>query len=186
MFQTAKGCIWLMAESGMEDAKRLLPYIDLSSLANLGGMSYTPPEITRAYRVQTETRFNYSNLAAFASGCDVIVDLPCGYAPRALSAARAGIQYYGFDLPAVINEMAPAVEKVAAAEEKKYIHFAAVDATNYDSLRKALDSVTGKLCIVMDGLVGFFTEPELNSLVYEVKEIFDVTGFSDKFRITGT
>lgn len=175
VFLTAKGCIGLMAGAGIEDAQKLMPYIDMSALSS-DKTSDTPAEVARAYSVNVEVRYNYSNLTAFASGCDVIVDLPCGYAPRALAAARAGKQYYGFDLPAVINEMAPAVEKIASEEEKKYIHFAAVDATNYDSLRKALDGVTGKLCIVMDGLVGFFTDPELDSLVSNVHRLLDEFG----------
>ena len=175
MFLTAKGCIGLMAGAGIEDAQKLIRYIDMSALSS-DKTSDTPAEVARAYSVNIEVRYNYSNLTAFASGCDVIVDLPCGYAPRALAAARAGKQYYGFDLPAVINEMAPAVEKIASEEEKKYIHFAAVDATNYDSLRKALDGVTGKLCIVMDGLVGFFTYPELNSLVSNIHRLLDEFG----------
>ena len=134
VFLTAKGCIGLMAGAGIEDAQKLIRYIDMSALSS-GKTTDTPAEISRAYSVNIEVRYNYSNLVAFNSGCDVIVDLPCGYAPRALAAARAGKQYYGFDLPAVINEMAPAVEKIVSEEEKKYIHFAAVDATNYDSLR---------------------------------------------------
>ena len=136
VFLTAKGCIGLMAGAGIKDAQKLMPYIDMSALAAAAGGSETQsPEIMRAYSVNVEVRFNYSNLVAFASGCDVIVDLPCGYAPRALTAARAGKQYYGFDLPAVINEMAPAVEKIVSEEEKKYIHFAAVDATNHVTFR---------------------------------------------------
>ncbi len=118
VFLTAKGCIGLMAGAGIEDAQKLMPYIDMSALTNVKDNNKTPPELLRAYSVNVEVRYNYSNLTAFTSGCDVIVDLPCGYAPRALAAARAGKQYYGFDLPAVINEMAPAVEKVATEEEK--------------------------------------------------------------------
>ena len=110
VFLTAKGCIGLMAGAGIEDAQKLMPYIDMSALSS-DKTSDTPAEVARAYSVNVEVRYNYSNLTAFASGCDVIVDLPCGYAPRALAAARAGKQYYGFDLPAVINEMAPAVER---------------------------------------------------------------------------
>ena len=175
VFLTAKGCIGLMAGSGIEDAQRLMPYIDMSAL-NGGKKSDTPPEILKAYSLNVEVRFNYTNLIAFNSGCDVIVDLPCGYAPRALAAARAGKQYYGFDLPAVINEMAPAIEKVATEEEKKFIHFEAVDATNYNSLRKALDGVTGKICIVMDGLVGFFTDPELDTLTANIHRLLSEFG----------
>lgn len=176
VFLTAKGCIGLMAASGIEDAQKLLPYIDMSAVNDPERAAAIPPEIYLAYKVQTETRFNYSNIAVFDSGCDVIVDLPCGYAPRALAAARAGIQYYGFDLPAVINEMTVAVDKVASEEEKKYIHFASVDATNYDSMRSALDGAAGKICIVMDGLVGFFTSHELDSLVSNIHRLLDEFG----------
>ncbi len=32
VFLTAKGCIGLMAASGIEDAQKLLPYIDMSAV----------------------------------------------------------------------------------------------------------------------------------------------------------
>ena len=176
VFLTAKGCIGLLAQAGNADALRLLPHIDMTALAALREGNAAPQEIVRAYMVTLEARFHYSNLAALASGCDVIVDLPCGYAPRAFSMARAGKQFYGFDLPACINEMAPAVDRVATAEEKKYIHFAAVDATNYDSLRRALDGVKGTLCIITDGLVGYFTKPELETFVNNIHRLLDEFG----------
>lgn len=175
VFLTAKGCIGLLAQAGNRDAQALLPYIDMAALVAAQGMQ-TPPEIVRAYMVALEARFHYSNLAALESGCDVIVDLPCGYAPRALVAARAGKQYYGFDLPACIREIAPAMDKVATDEEKKYIHFAAVDATNYDSLRAALDGVKGTICIAVDGLLGYFTKPELESFVSNLHRLLDEFG----------
>ncbi len=85
------------------------------------------------------------------SGCDVCADLPCGYVPRALTYARKGKSFIGLDLPAVIQEIEPGIMRLIGAGSREFVRFSAVDATNYDSLAKALDGINGTLCIMTEG-----------------------------------
>lgn len=94
----------------------------------------------------------------------MIVDLPCGYSPRGFRVTDAGKRYFGFDLPIVIDEMKEASKKAMTEQQWAASTFAAVDATNYDSLRNALGDIEGELCIVTEGLLGYFNETELVSM----------------------
>ena len=60
--------------------------------------------------------------------------------------------------------MAPATEKLMTPEQRSLSSYHAVDATNYQSMKDALGSVKGELCIVTEGLLGYFNEFELVSL----------------------
>ena len=78
------------------------------------------------------------NLLAELSGCPVHVDLPCGYTPRAIRFSRKGLRFVGLDLPAAIDEADPVIVSLIEPENRRLVKFAAVDATNYESLEKAL------------------------------------------------
>ena len=66
------------------------------------------------------------NTPFFVSNCDIIIDLPCGYLPHGLAVTRMGKNYYGFDLPVVINEIAPAIYGLCEKERgisREHIHY---------------------------------------------------------------
>jgi len=172
VFATAKGCLGLLKHTGIKEAVLLADEID----TNVQGSSSTPPEVIRAYMVSNEARYHIGNILAKESGCDVIVDLPCGYVPRGLAIADMKKTFYGFDLPAVIEEVEPVIRKIAAKDRQEYLNFRAVDATNYDSLRNALSDVKGTICILTDGLLGYFNEPELNSVCENIRKLLSEYG----------
>ena len=172
VFMTAKGCLGLLAGTGIKEAAELIPLIDMDSMPK----GDTMPEMSRSYMVSNEARYHIGNRIAIESDCDVIVDLPCGYVPRGLTVSAAGKTFYGFDLPAVIDEIKPAINELASEDQRKLIHYCAVDATNYDSLRKALNGVGGKICIVTDGLLGYLAEPELDSLCENIRKLLSEFG----------
>ena len=181
VFATAKGCLGLLMSTGVKGAKELGSKIDLT----VQGANNTPPEIIRAYTVSNEARFHIGNIMAKESGCDTIVDLPCGYVPRGLVISEEGKQFYGLDLPAVIEELEPAIREIATSEQNEKMHFTSVDATNLDSLRNALKGVDGKICILTDGLLGYFNNPELDSVLNNIRELLKEHGgvwiTADKF-----
>ena len=84
-----------------------------------------------------------------------IVDLPCGYTARGIKMSNSGRNYYGFDLPAVIETIAPAVAKINGGNEA--IRYAAVDATNYESMETPLCGITASLLITTEGLLMYLT-----------------------------
>lgn len=181
VFATAKGCLGLLKHTGIKEAAQLAEEIDTT----VQGASNTPPEIGRAYMVSNEARYHIGNILAEESGCDVIIDLPCGYVPRGLVIADMKKKFYGFDLPAVIEEVEPAIRKIATKEQQEYLNFRAVDATNYESLSSAISDVKGKICILTDGLLGYFNEPELNSVCENIRKLLSEHGgcwiTADKF-----
>ena len=172
VFATAKGCLGLLMNTGVKGAKELGSKIDMG----VPRATDTPPEIIRAYMVSNEARYYIGNIMAEESGCDTIVDLPCGYVPRGLALTEAGKQFYGLDLPAVVEELEPAIREIATSEQNERMHFAAVDATNLDSLRNALKDAKGKICILTDGLLGYFNDPELDSVLNNIREILKEHG----------
>ena len=181
VFATAKGCLGLLKHTGVSEAARLGEYIDTT----VKGGSNTPPDVGRAYMVSNEARYHIGNIMAKESDCDVIIDLPCGYVPRGIVIADMKKTFYGLDLPAVVEEVEPAIRKIATDDQKKYLNFGAADATSYDSLKKALSGVDGKLCILTDGLLGYFNGPELDSVCDNIRKLLSEYGgcwiTADKF-----
>ena len=62
-----------------------------------------------------------------------VIDLPCGYTPRAFSTAREGKHYIDFDLPVVTDDIGAIVKELLPAELSPLVEYHGVDATNYDS-----------------------------------------------------
>lgn len=98
-----------------------------------------------------------------------MLDLPCGYTARGIKLAKSGINYIGTDLPAVIDAMNPAVSKVIG--DNKNIKYHGVDATNYASIRKALENVKGELHITTEGLLMYLTQSELETVFGNIRRI---------------
>ena len=90
--------------------------------------------------------------------------------------ADAGKKYYGFDLPIVIETMKPATEKTMTEDQRALAEYHAVDATNYNSMKAALGNAKGELCIVTEGLLGYFSESELISLCQAVHRLLSEYG----------
>jgi O-methyltransferase involved in polyketide biosynthesis len=103
------------------------------------------PEQVLGGTIMLEIRYRTMARLAEESGY-TLVDLPCGYTPRAIEFAKKGLAYYGLDLPAVIQEAAEKIPALIPPEQRKLVRFQAVDATNYASLEKALEDVDGPVC----------------------------------------
>lgn len=171
IYTTAKGTVMMLTFGGDPDAQKLSAYLDLS--VEKSGSQQLPKEITRCYVVAQEARYGIYNEAALRSGKPVVVDIPSGYSPRGFRVINNGQKYFGFDLPVVIDEMKDAAAKVEQSDDLVY---AAVDATNYESLRSALGDVKGELCIVTEGLLGYFSESELVSMCRAVHRLLSEFG----------
>lgn len=178
-YTTGKGCLGLLMAAGEPDAVKLAGKVDMSEIMGAKSSSAEDPiqqEIVGAYRVAHDARYAVWNRIAEESGCDTIVDLPCGYLPHGLAVSRMGKQYYGLELPVVINEIKPAMEELSGHDPA--IHYHAVDATNYDSLNQALKDVKGKICIITDGMLGFFNPSELKEVCQSIGRLLREHGGS--------
>jgi len=175
IYLTAKGTLSLLYRVKDPDAVALMPYIGLET--NLQERAKTiPASISNCYKIAQQARYEINNTAALRSSAPNIVDLPSGYSPRGFRVSSAGKRYFGFDLPVVIDDMAPAAEKVMTPQQRSLSSYHAVDATNYQSMKEALGSVKGELCIVTEGLLGYFNEPELVSLCQAIHRLLSEYG----------
>lgn len=175
IYLTAKGTLSLLYRAKDPDAVALMQHICLET--NLQERAKTIPDsISHCYKIAQQARYEINNTAALRSSAPNIVDLPSGYSPRGFRVSSAGKRYFGFDLPVVIDDMAPAVEKVMTPQQRSLSSYHAVDATNYQSMKEALGGVKGELCIVTEGLLGYFNEPELVSLCQAIHRLLSEYG----------
>jgi anti-anti-sigma factor len=163
VYLTAKGSLNLLNKAKDPDAVALIPYIGFETNKQVDAKN-VPASIWNCYKIAQQARYEIYNTVALRSSAPNVVDLPSGYSPRGFRVSSAGKRYFGFDLPVVIDDMAPATEKLMTPEQRSLSSYHAVDATNYQSMKDALGSVKGELCIVTEGLLGYFNEFELVSL----------------------
>ena len=177
VFNTAKMTLFQLADSGNKDAAAISEKLGLTREETQNSRTTTAsPEQMTAAAVLIETRYRTMGILAEKSGCDICIDLPCGYTPRAVEFARKKIPFIGMDLPAAIAEAEPAILSLLDDEEKKLVRFRRVDATNYASLEAALEGVQGSLCITTEGLVMYFTESEEKALCANIRRILSKHG----------
>lgn len=175
VYTTGKGTAVMLAASGNKEAGMIVSKMDLSELAR-GNSNAVPPEIKKCYIVSLEARYEISNEMIRRVNKPNIIDLPSGYTPRAFLEAEEGRHYYGLDLPVVADDIGVITDGFLPENLKDKVEYHGVDATNYDSLQNALANVNGEVCIIMDGLLGYFNEPELLSICENIKRILKKHG----------
>ncbi len=173
-YLSAKGCLVLLSKTG--DADIINFYNDMDKEHLLASTDATDPKINQGRIISLEVRYNMWNLLSKETDCQTIVDLPCGYLPHSLIAARLNKNYYGFDLPVVTAEISSIADKYLSQSEKSLVQYHGVDATNYDSLRKALNDVKGKIFIMTDGLLGYFNRADLKVVFANIHQLLSEFG----------
>lgn len=177
VFNTAKMTLYQLAGMGDKDAAAISNKLGLTFEETQNSKDTTAsPEQILAGTITMENRFRTAGALAGKSGCPVHVDLPCGYTPRAIHCARAGKRYIGLDLPAVIEEMGKVSDSLLTDEEKKFVSFRAVDATNFDTLDRALADVQDPICITTEGLLMYFTQSEVDVFLDNIRLLLEKHG----------
>ena len=178
VYSTAQSCMQQIAKLGDADSEELRKTLGFAEFGedSKERAAAVPPEILSAlmralpvFMATVESRFFSCNNLIISSGVKNVLDLPCGYTARGIKLAKSGINYIGTDLPAVIDAMTPAVKKVIGENENITYH--GVDATNYASIRKALENVKGELHITTEGLLMYFTQSELETVFGNIRKI---------------
>ena len=183
VFNTAKSCVQLDAAAGDEDSKQLLGALGFEPFGSQTTKKPVPPEIREqvkrlfpAYMILLETRFQAMNRLIESRKDRQIADLPCGYTARGIRLSRQGRVYCGLDLPAVIDTIGPAVATIIG--ENSNIRYYAVDATNYDSLKKAFSDGTHNLMFTTEGLLMYFNQSELEEVFSNIYRLLQQYGGS--------
>lgn len=178
VFSTAQSCLQILARIGDKDSEALRTKLGFTvfgaDTAERAGK--LPPqilaalaEIMPALNATVEARFFSLLNFIKSSGTKQVLDLPCGYTARGIKVAGSGIRYFGTDLPAVIDSIAPTVKEQIGENEN--VIYRAVDATNYASLKKALTGAEGALHITTEGLLMYFTQSELETLFGNIRKL---------------
>lgn len=170
VFNTAKMTVYQLASAGVKDAATVAQKLNLSFEETQNSATTTvSPEQMMTNMILVETRWRTCAAIAEKTGCKTIVDLPCGYTPRAKAISQKGVAYYGLDLPAAINEAEPAILSLIDEDKRSLVHFCGVDATNGESLKAALKDAEGPLCITTEGLLMYFTDSEVGALCDNIR-----------------
>ena len=176
VFNTAKMTLFQLAANGDADAATLARRMGLTLDATQNSATTkASPEQVLGGTIMLEIRYRTMARLAEESGY-TLVDLPCGYTPRAIEFARKGQPYYGLDLPAVIQEASENISALIPPERRAFAHFRAVDATNYASLEKALEDIDGPVCVTTEGLLMYFTASEAGALCDNIRRILEKKG----------
>ena len=175
IYITAKGLLNLLIAGGDPDALKLVPHMipeDLKKKVE----KRPPPEMVTCFKIGHMARSDIFNTVALKCGKQTVIDLPSGYSTRCFKVADNGQKYFGFDLPIVIDEIKDITSKVVTEKQKDLISFNAVDATNYDSMRKVLKDVKGEICIITEGLLPYLNESELISMCQAIHKLLSEFG----------
>ena len=176
VFNTAKMTLFQLAANGDKDAAALAKSMGLTLEATQDSANTkASPEQVLGGTIMLEIRYRTMARLAEESGF-TLVDLPCGYTPRAIEFARKGLPYYGLDLPVVIREASDKISALIPPEQRDLVHFREVDATNYASLEKALEDIDGPVCITTEGLLMYFTDSEAGALCDNIRRILEKKG----------
>lgn len=182
VYVTAQRCLQIVAGLGDEDAKDLCGVLGFPELEkSIKETDRMPIEIVEAFKIVMpvlnaipEARFLASTNLIQSVGAKQVVDLPCGYTSRGIKLAKSGIQYFGFDLPAVTGTLGDAVKQIIG--DNKCIKYCPVDATNYNSLRQALGDAKGELFITTEGMLMYFTQNELETVFGNIRKLLSEFG----------
>ncbi len=120
VFNTARATLIHLSRAGDKDADLYIQKlgIDPKQLANGNEETTFSPDLI----LVVETRYRASNEILSSRKEKNIVDLPCGYTPRAVNIMLADKRYIGCDLPVVIEELAPVANEFLAERNIKDRH----------------------------------------------------------------
>ncbi len=95
-----------------------------------------------------------------AEGYQNVLDVGCGFSPRALLMARRGTHYIGAELNAIALSLPGLYAKCLTESQQQLAASEIVDATNPRNLLQAADRFQGRICITMDGLMMYLSRKE--------------------------
>ena len=171
IFNTAKMTLFQLAEAGYDDAMDMVERLNLTLEDTQHSRTVKADDADLFINsLIMEVRYFTNGIIAMQSGFTE-VDLPCGFTPRALEFAGAGMKFVGMDLPATISEVEPVIMSMLDEDEKNLVSFEGVDATNYLSLKSAFDKIDGEVCITTEGLLMYLTDSELDAVCDNIRRI---------------
>lgn len=173
-YLTAKSTVFMLAVAGNEDAKRMIAGLGLQETLSKRDPSDTLMSEADAKALMTgvtvpiEARYAALSRMLTHDGYKNLLDVACGYTPRAIFCKDNGISYAGLDVPVVADELQSFADKEGLG---KVYHGG--DATNAASLNAAVDGFEGEVLISCEGLLGYLSISEFEQFLDGVRQILE-------------
>ena len=173
-YLTAKSTVFMLAVAGNEDAKRMIAGFSLQETLAKRDPSDTLMSEADAKALMTgvtvaiEARYAALSRTLKNDGYKNLLDVACGYTPRAIFCRNNGISYAGLDVPVVAEEL----QKFADKEGLGKVYHGG-DATNAASLTAAADGLEGEVLISCEGLLGYLSLPEFEQFLDGIRQILE-------------
>ena len=173
-YLTAKSTVFMLAVAGNEDAKRMIAGLGLNdSLTKKDPSDQSIPEaeakaLMTGVTVAIEARYAALSRMLKHDGYKNLLDVACGYTPRALFCQKNGISYAGLDVPVVAEEL----QKFADKEGIGKVYHGG-DATNAASLSAAVDGFEGEVLISCEGLLQYLSPSEFEQFLDGIRQILE-------------
>ena len=168
-YLTAKSTVFLLAVAGNEDAKRMIAGLGLEDALSRRDPSDTLVSENDAKALMTgvavaiEARYAALSRTLKNDGCKNLLDVACGYTPRAIFCKNNGL-----DVPVVAEELQSFADKEGLG---KVYHGG--DATNAASLSAAVEGFEGEVLISSEGLLGYLSTSEFEQLLDGIRRILE-------------
>ena len=173
-YLTAKSTVFMLAIAGNEDAKRMIAGLGLEDSLSRRDPSDTLMSEADAKALMTgvavaiEARYAALSRKLKKDGYKNLLDVACGYTPRAIFCKNNGIAYAGLDVPVVAEEL----QKFADKEGIGKVYHGG-DATNAASLNAAVGGFDGEVLISSEGLLGYLSTSEFEQLLDGIRQILE-------------
>lgn len=178
-FYTAQQTLFMLAAAGNEDAKEFIAKTGIKNQLMEGSQKPTGPaanmsqEDIKALMVGAtlaiEARYETVSRLLKEGGYKNLLDIACGFTPRALYCDKNGIDYVGVDVPVVADRLSQYAEQMMPG--KKHAIYVGGDATNAASLRAAADMMEGEIMISCEGLLTYLSWDELGQFLDGIRGI---------------
>ncbi len=175
VFYTAQATLMSLCLAGVKDARLLAERLVIDIDSVMRGSEQEAVFGTAGNTVM-EMRYRIMNNLIQTLGNGTILDLPCGYTPRAIDERFRDKRYIGCDLPAVTDALTPVMDVLLKERGISGKEYHSADATNYLSLRSALASVKGEICVVTEGLAMYLNPFELAELCRNIRRLLKEFG----------
>ncbi len=174
-FNGAKSTLVYLMKAGDEDAAMMAGelHIDPDEVFKEGQKS----ALSVGMMAGTDAYHEIMNQFLAAAPEKTIIDLGCGYTPRALCKDLENKRFIGCDLPIVIDGMAPLMKRLLAGKNRPApAEYRAADFTSFASLRAALDGVEGPVCLTAESTLTYLTQSEVRQLCANVRRVLKEFG----------
>lgn len=173
-YLTAKSTVFMFAVAGNEDAKKMIAGLGLQeTLAKRDPSDNLVSEadakaLMAGVTVAIEARYAALSRTLKKDGYKNLLDVACGYTPRAIFCKNNGISYAGLDVPVVAEELQSFADKEGLG---KVYHGG--DATNAASLNAAVEGFEGEVLISCEGLLQYLSPSEFEQFLDGVRQILE-------------